>query len=137
MRLVAIVAPFLRRLWLLGRSTTPPARVSVLLLLQHRADPLRFLPPLRVSFWVSRLQVLERIDDDLRHDQPRIALVIGRNDVPGCVFGAGGAQAVLISGHVVVPKRSLLNIRHAELPVLLRLFDAREKALPLFLLRQM
>src|SRR5439155_20716013 len=48
---------------------------------------------------------------------------------------AGGAQASLVGLHVVLPVAALLDIGHAEFPVLLGIVDAREKALALLLLR--
>src|SRR3984885_11524948 len=52
-------------------------------------------------------------------------------------MSAGGVQALLISAYVVLPVFPLMNVRETELPILIRLIDARKKSLSLFLLRKM
>ena len=46
-------------------------------------------------------------------------------------------KAILVCLHVVFPVFPLVNVSRAELPVLVWLIDAREKSLPLLLVRQM
>ena len=46
-------------------------------------------------------------------------------------------EALLVRFHVVVPELSLLDVCRTELPVLVWLVDARQKALALFILREM
>ena len=82
------------------------------------------------------MHVVERIEDDLGHDQPGILLVIGRNDLPGRVPRARRAQAFLVRFHVRLPVVTLAHVGLAELPVLVRLLDAGQEALPLFVLRE-
>ncbi len=70
----------------------------------------------------------------MRNDQPGVLLVVGRHDVPGRRFCAGGAQTGLIGLHILLPVISFLNVGQAEFPVLFRFVDAFEKALPLLFL---
>src|SRR5579863_7522703 len=86
---------------------------------------------------VSHFELPERIEDDLRYDQTGVLFVIGGNDIPGRVVCTGCTEAVLIGLHVMLPEFPLLDICIAELPVLLRLVDARQKAFPLLLFREM
>jgi hypothetical protein len=51
-------------------------------------------------------------------------------------MGACRVQAILISLHVMLPVFPLVNVREAEFPVLVRLINALEKSLSLFVLRQ-
>ena len=57
--------------------------------------------------------------------------------MPWRILGAGGAEAIFVSGHVIIPERPFLNIRDTELPVLIRLLNPGEEAFALLLLRQM
>ena len=97
---------------------------------------LQFPPPFWSALWIRHLEVFERIHDNLRHDQPRIFLVVGRNGVPGCVMRAGCGQTISIRLHVVLPIFSLVDVRCTEFPVLVGLVDALQKSLFLFLIRQ-
>jgi hypothetical protein len=45
-------------------------------------------------------------------------------------------KAILVGLHVVFPVFPLVNVRGAELPVLVRLIDARKESLSLLLVRQ-
>ena len=54
----------------------------------------------------------------------------------GACARAGGCEALLVRLHVLLPVLALFDVRFAELPVLLGRIDAREKALALFLLRE-
>src|SRR5271155_5432382 len=76
---------------------------------------------------VVQLEAVERIENDPRDDQACVLLVVGGHDIPGCELGAGRAQALLVRLHVGAPEFPLLDIGHAEFPVLLRLVDAGEK----------
>jgi len=60
--------------------------------------------------------------------------VVRRHDVPGRVFLGGRVDAVLEGGLVGIPVFALGIVALGELPVLLRLVDAVEEALGLFLL---
>src|ERR1039458_4809905 len=60
----------------------------------------------------------------------------GGNDVPGRVMGAGRVQASLKSLRVILPVFPLVNVREAEFPILVRLIDALQESLSLFVLRK-
>ena len=70
-------------------------------------------------------------------DQPGVFLVVGGNNVPGRGARTGGLEALCIGFHVVVPRLALLDIGSTEFPVLVRIIDALDEALALFLARQM
>src|SRR5208283_2983206 len=107
------------------------------LALQFLADGRQFTSARRVRFGIRHSKSFERIEDDPGNDQLGIPLVIGGYDVPRGHACACRAQTFLISLRVLLPVFPLLYVRHAEFPVLLRLIDAREKALSLLLLGQM
>ncbi len=86
---------------------------------------------------IAHLEIGKCVEDDLGNDQPRVLFVIGGNDIPGSMMVAGGIQALLISLHILVPVFPLVNIRQAELPILIRLINARQETLALFFVRQM
>ena len=109
--------------------------ICVVLFSESFADGFQFPPAFRGGFGIGHLKSVKRIQDNLGNDQPGILLIIGGNDVPGRVMGAGRGQASLISLHVVVPVFPLVNIREAEFPVLLRIIDTREETIPLFAFR--
>ena len=71
------------------------------------------------------------------HDQPGVLLVVGGNDISGGVACAGRAETFPEGFHVLLPEFPLGDVRQAEFPVLVRLVDARQKTLSLFLFRQM
>src|SRR5207249_2538104 len=102
---------------------------------EQAADGLQFLAPLAIEPRILQVQAAQRVDDDLRNDQPRIRLVVRGHHVPRRVALAGGAQAGLVSLHIVLPVAALFDVGHAEFPVLLGIVDARQKALALLLLR--
>ncbi len=79
---------------------------------------------------------MERIQDNLGNSQAGVFLIVGGNDVPGRVMGACRLQASLVSLHVVLPVFPLVNVRGAELPVLVRLINALEESLSLLFLRK-
>src|SRR5438552_18031691 len=95
---------------------------------EQAADGLQFLAPLAIEPRILQAQAAQRVDDDLRNDQPRIRLVVRGHHVPRCVALAGGAQASLVGLHIVLPVAALLDVGHAEFPVLLGIVDALEKA---------
>src|ERR1043165_8713090 len=75
--------------------------------------------------------------DDLRNDQARVTLVIGRHYEPWRVTRAGGLETGFVRRHVVAPVFSFFDVTPIEFPVLFRFIDAREKALALFVLGNM
>ena len=98
------------------------------------ADGFQFPPAFRGGLGICHLKFIKRIQDNLGNNQPGIVLIIGGNGIPGCMMGAGRIEASLISLHVILPVFPLVNVREAEFPVLLRLINALEKALSLFVL---
>jgi hypothetical protein len=63
--------------------------------------------------------------------------VIGGHNIPRGVLRAGCAEAVGVSVLEIVPPFAHGGVGRAEFPVLVRVINAREKTLPLFLLREM
>src|SRR5579859_7386805 len=106
------------------------------LLRELLANRLQFAPARGVRFWIGHLQAFHGVDNNPGYDQPGVFLVVGGNDVPRSVPGAGRADTLLIGFHVLLPESALLDIRGAEFPVLCRVIDAFEKSLALFILRQ-
>src|SRR5438552_9027688 len=102
---------------------------------EQAADGPQLPAPLAIEPRILQAQAAQRVDDDLRNDQPRTRLVVRGHHVPRRGALAGGAQAGLVSLHVVLPAAALVDVGHAEFPVLLGIVDAREKALALLLLR--
>jgi len=98
------------------------------------ADCFQFPAAFRGGLGIGHRKTIERIHDDLGNNQPSIFLVIGGNDIPGRIGGAGRGQASLISPHVVLPVFPFVNVREAEFPVFLWLIDTREETIPLFAL---
>src|SRR5271163_1074976 len=77
-------------------------------------------------------QVLHGGGDDLRYSQVAEPFVIGRNDVPRPVFGAGFSENVLESFRVVVPQRAFLVVAVADLPVAHGIVEPLLKSFQLF-----
>jgi hypothetical protein len=86
---------------------------------------------------IRHLEIPQRIQNDLRDDQPCVLLVVSGDNEPWRTMRACRLKTILIGLHVMLPVFPLVNIGGAELPVLFRLVDAREKSLPLLLVRQM
>lgn len=83
------------------------------------------------------VEAVERVKEDLRHDQPRGLLVVCRNHIPRRIVRAGRREAGLIGGLIGVPVAAFGHVGGAKLPVLGRVVDAIQKALALFVLGQM
>jgi len=62
--------------------------------------------------------------------------IIGGDDIPRRVICASGVEAILVGFHVVFPIFPLVDVRGAELPVLVRLFHALKESLSLFIVRE-
>ena len=101
------------------------------------ADGFQFPPAFRRGLGIGHFKFIKRIKNNLGNNQPGIFLIIGGNDVPRRVMGAGCGQAILISLHVMLPVFPLVNVSEAEFPVLVRLINAFEESLSLFVFRQM
>jgi hypothetical protein len=100
------------------------------------ADGFQFPPTFRGGLGICHLKRIERVENNLGNNQPGIFLIIGGNDVPGRVMGAGRAQASLIGLLVMLPIFPLVNVREAKFPILVRLINALEESLSLLCLRQ-
>ncbi len=61
-------------------------------------------------FGILHFKVIEGIQNDLGNNQTGILLIICWNDIPGCIVGARGTQALLVSFHVVLPEFSFMNV---------------------------
>jgi hypothetical protein len=49
----------------------------------------QFLMALRCGFRITHVKPFEGIDENLRHNQPSVLLIVGGNDVPGRIGCAG------------------------------------------------
>jgi hypothetical protein len=74
------------------------------------ADGLQFLPMRLARPGIAHFEALQRIDDNLRNDEPGVIFVIGRHDIPGRGARAGCAQARLVGLHVMIPQLPLFDI---------------------------
>ena len=72
----------------------------------------------------------------MRDDEPCVLLIIGGDDVPRRMMSACSAKAILVNLRVVFPVFPLVNVRGAELPVLVGFVDPGKKSLPLLRARQ-
>ncbi len=100
------------------------------------ADGLQFLEALIIDCRITHPEFLHGIEDDLRNDQPGVLLVVGRNDIPGRISGAGRVQTRLIRFYLIIPALPLAHVCEAELPVPVRLIDSVQKTFSLFVLRE-
>ncbi len=96
----------------------------------------QFAPPRRAGFGITQLQRGDGVEQNTRHDEACIWLVIGGNDVPRRVMSAGSAQAFRVGLHILLPILSLLHIRGGKLPILPRCVDPVEEAPALLLFRE-
>ena len=83
---------------------------------------------------IGHLEPTHGVNNDLRDDQASVVLIVCGHNIPRSVMRAGCADALLVSLHVVFPEFSLMNVRKTQLPVLLRIIDACQKPLTLFIL---
>ena len=100
------------------------------------ADGFQFPPTFRSGLGIRHLKFIKRIKNNAGNNQPGIFLIIGGNDEPRRVSGAGRVQAIFISLYVMFPVFSLVNVSEAEFPVLVRLINAFEESSSLFVFRQ-
>src|SRR5262249_58458509 len=84
--------------------------------------PPRLSPPLRperplhlahllersgADYRIGEIEPIERLDESARDHKPREPFVVGRHDVPGRMRPAGGANHVLVGGHVLRPELAI------------------------------
>ena len=110
-----------------SRSTRPCATAPLRLLqiLERLAGHLR----------IFELEPVQRLHQRRRHHHAREPLVVGRHHVPRRFGAAGLADRFLVGRHVFRPQLALGDVAQRELPALVRLVDAVEEALALFLAR--
>src|SRR5690348_11752829 len=80
-------------------------------------------------------QRLEIRDDRRGDDETREPFVVSRHDVPWRMFRSGVTDRVFVSHHVLIPVLAFARVVDRKLPVLRRIVDTREKALPLLFFR--
>src|SRR4030095_12584792 len=107
------------------------------LLQQLLSESLQFLCAFPGSLRISRLQVANRTEHDLRHNQSCVLLVVCGHDIPWSERRARPAEALLIGKHILLPEFALLHVGFAELPVLLRGLNSSKETFRLFLLGDM
>ncbi len=85
----------------------------------------------RVGRRQLRVELRQRVDEQLGHGQVPDPVVVGRNDVPGRPGGRGLGDRLLVGGQVVVPAGPIVEIARTELPRLLRILEPLLQPLPL------
>src|ERR1035441_6118401 len=73
-------------------------------LFQLLANRLKFVSPRSGHFGIAHPETSQGVDDDTRNDEPCIIFIVGRHHVPWRGFRTGGAQAVLVDLHVLIPR---------------------------------
>src|SRR6478752_5356875 len=99
------------------RAILSAAQRADRLFLQPPANGLQFALALRIRRGIAEIKPAKLIENNLRYDQPGVSLVIGRHNVPGACFGAGGADRLLIGVHIVLPVAALLDVGGVDFPV--------------------
>ena len=89
-----------------------------------------------VGFRERHFKVFKSLDHNLRNNQTRIVLVVGRNNIPRNVLCAGCTKTLLVSRHVLGPEFPFFDIRQTEFPVLFRFVYPLNEAPALLLLRE-
>src|SRR6266540_3089641 len=87
-----------------------------------------------VDGWVGGVQLGEGLVQKLGNGPVAVPLAVGRDDVPGGVFGGAALQGDLVRLHVLRPELPLLEVRRVELPVLGGVLQAGPQAAALLLL---
>ena len=85
-----------------------------------------------LGYFIFSLRSVSRITSETI--TARRWFIVRGNDVPGGVRGAGGFDCRAVGAHVGFPVLALFQVRHAELPVLVRVRNVIEQALALFFL---
>ena len=116
----------------LARSTAPSLGPSLGQLL---ADRLQFAFTFGARFGIGIFEFLEGLEDIWDTMRRAFSLSSAGMMYQGACR-ARRAEALLVRRHVVFPVFSLLDVRVAELPVLLGIIDALQEALSLLLLRK-
>ncbi len=74
--------------------------------------------------WEFEFQTLHQVDDDRGDGDVAVPLVVGWDDEPRGVFGAGGGEDVVVGVDVLGPELALVEVGFGELPVLFGVVDA-------------
>jgi hypothetical protein len=104
---------------------------------QQLSDRAQLKAALCNNFRIRHRNPFHSIHDDVGDDEPRILLIVGRDDVPGCVMSTCGVKALLAGLHVVFPVSPFVNVCSVEFPILSRLIDALKESLSLLFIRKM
>src|SRR4051794_15759479 len=80
---------------------------------------------------VLRVELAQRLEQQLLDRPVAVPLAIGRDDVPRCRVGVAACQGILVGRRVIVPALTLGEVADVELPALGRVGQAREQALAL------
>ncbi len=62
------------------------------------------------------VKFLERLAEDAADGHVAIPLAVGRDNVPGRVFGVAKRKGVFVGSLIVVPKGTLCDVAFAKLP---------------------
>jgi hypothetical protein len=81
---------------------------------------------------IARIELVERVGEDVGDGQVAEPLPVRRDDVPGRLRGRAARQRLLVGGDVVVPALALLEVAEPELPALVRIIETRLEPLALF-----
>src|SRR6516225_5155653 len=98
------------------RAAVAAADRRSMLACEHGADRPQLLHLLWTHPRIAEVELLDRLDDSCRHNQPRKPPVVSRHDKPWRPLGGGRPDRLLIGAHVVGPVAPLAHIRHREFP---------------------
>src|SRR5262245_48705377 len=75
------------------------------------ADPTELFNPGAIGPRIAHLELVGRVQDGLRHNQTRVAFVVGGHDIPRRVVGTRGFETGFVRPHVVLPPVALGEVR--------------------------
>src|SRR5438876_4508806 len=84
---------------------------------------------------VPRVELAQRLQQQLLDRPVAIPLAIGRDDVPRRGVAVAARQRVLVGGGIVVPALALSEVADVELPALRRVLEAGQQPLALLVAR--
>ena len=74
------------------------------------------LSRVKIRFWILRMQIFQRLDDDMCNDKVAHPFFIRRNDVPGSMISAGLVEHIFISVDIFTPEFSFFQISGIKFP---------------------
>src|SRR5690606_776396 len=83
-----------------------------------RGEPLLLRLYVEVGRRPLRVDLLQRIDQQLLHRKARVPLVVRGHDVPGRLGRGSALEDVTVRLHVVVPEQTFVDVAGVVLPVL-------------------